>query len=124
MKALSIKQPWADLIIWGFKSIETRTWKTDYRGKLLICPSKTIDRKAMRDFKPLFPEDHQFLIGKALGVAELVDCTKMKDFHQGFALCDLYHGYSWILETAKEIEPFDVKGQLGLFEVNYTEVNQ
>lgn len=42
MKALSIKQPWAYLIAAGFKDIENRSWKTNYRGKFLIHASKNI----------------------------------------------------------------------------------
>ena len=34
MKALSIRQPWAELILQGRKTIELRTWKTCYRGLL------------------------------------------------------------------------------------------
>lgn len=41
MKALSIIQPWATWIANGHKSIECRTWKTPYRGRLLIVSSKT-----------------------------------------------------------------------------------
>lgn len=40
MKALSIKQPWASLVATGIKNIECRTWKTNYRGEILICSSK------------------------------------------------------------------------------------
>ena len=40
MKALSIKEPWATLILEGKKTIETRTWKTNYRGEILLCASK------------------------------------------------------------------------------------
>ena len=119
MKALSIKQPWADLIIYGYKLIETRTWKTDYRGELLICSSKSVDREAMDYFKDLFPKDHKFLTGKALAVVTLKDCIKMIKEHEASALCDLYDGYSCIIENIKPIEPFDIKGQLGLFEVDY-----
>lgn len=36
MKAITIKQPWASLIAHGIKDIENRTWKTNYRGKVLI----------------------------------------------------------------------------------------
>ena len=45
MKAISLKQPWADLIVNGIKDIENRTWKTSYRGKLFIHASKSFDRK-------------------------------------------------------------------------------
>ena len=37
MKALSLYQPWASLMAWGEKRIETRSWETLYRGDLLIC---------------------------------------------------------------------------------------
>jgi hypothetical protein len=43
MKALSIRQPWANLIAQGLKTAEIRSWATPYRGPLLICSGKTID---------------------------------------------------------------------------------
>lgn len=36
MKAISIKQPWASLIAHGIKDIENRSWRTNYRGRVLI----------------------------------------------------------------------------------------
>lgn len=39
MKALSIRQPWAQEIADGFKTLEFRSWSTTYRGPLLICAS-------------------------------------------------------------------------------------
>lgn len=41
MKALTIKQPWASLIAVGMKDIENRTWKTNYRGRILIHSART-----------------------------------------------------------------------------------
>jgi hypothetical protein len=41
MKAITIKQPWAFLIVEGVKDIENRTWKTNFRGRVLIHASKT-----------------------------------------------------------------------------------
>lgn len=38
-KTLSIKQPWAHLILTGRKTLEMRTWRTAYRGELLIAAS-------------------------------------------------------------------------------------
>lgn len=40
MKALSIWQPWASLIACGSKRFETRSWRTNYRGPLVICAAK------------------------------------------------------------------------------------
>ena len=44
MKTLSIKNPWAYLVAFGVKDVENRSWKTDYRGELLIhCSGDPID---------------------------------------------------------------------------------
>lgn len=40
MKALTIWQPWAWLIVTGTKPVENRTWATDYRGPMLIHAGK------------------------------------------------------------------------------------
>lgn len=42
MKALSVKQPWADLIACGVKDIENRTWRTNFRGRVYIHASQKI----------------------------------------------------------------------------------
>ena len=51
MKTITIKQPYASLIAAGIKKYEFRTWKSKYRGKLLIHAGKGIDKKAMEKFK-------------------------------------------------------------------------
>ena len=52
MKALSIINPWAHLIMYHGKNIENRSWRTDYRGRLLIHVSK----KLMIDYKFLISD--------------------------------------------------------------------
>ena len=47
MKAITIKQPFATLIAEGIKEYEFRTWKTKYRGEILIHAGKGINKKAM-----------------------------------------------------------------------------
>ncbi len=42
MKVLTLTQPWATLVAIGAKRIETRSWKTNYRGKLAIHAAKTV----------------------------------------------------------------------------------
>lgn len=44
---LSVRQPWAFLIIAGLKPIENRTWKTDYRGELHLHAGKSFDWDAL-----------------------------------------------------------------------------
>lgn len=107
MKAISIKEPWASMIANGQKTIETRVWKTSYRGKLLICASAA---------------PHSILAGNAIATANLVDCKPMTIMDVGRACCNVYpNAQSWFLENVKTIAPFKVKGKLRLFDVNYTE---
>lgn len=40
MKALSIRQPWAWLIVHGGKDIENRSWHTKFRGRFLVHAAK------------------------------------------------------------------------------------
>ncbi len=51
MKAISIHQPWADLIVFGHKDIENRSWTTRYRGRMLIHAGLTVDRDAVLDVR-------------------------------------------------------------------------
>jgi len=107
MKALSIKQPWANLIATGQKTIETRLWPTDYRGPLLIVSSKK-------------PDIHP--AGYALAIAELVDCRPMTAADETGACCGRYPGaYSWVLRDVRKIPIFPVRGKLGLYNVTVSD---
>ena len=105
MKALSIKQPWANMIALGEKTIETRAWSTDFRGPILIVSSKT---------PQIDPA------GYALAVGKLTDCRPMTKNDENEACCKLYPGaYAWILTNIRRIKPFPVKGKLGIYDVDY-----
>jgi hypothetical protein len=102
MKALSIKNPWADLIASGKKTIETRRWRTKYRGKVLLCVSK----------KPVTENS-----GLAIAIADIIDCKPMKKSDKKAACIEKYDGaFSWFLDNVVKIKPIPVKGMLGLFE--------
>jgi hypothetical protein len=104
MKALSVKQPWANMIADGKKSIETRLWPTSYRGPLLIVSSKS---------PRISPA------GYALAVAELVDCRPMTSADEVAACCAKYPGaYAWVLGGIRKIPIFPVRGKLGLYDVS------
>jgi hypothetical protein len=47
MKCLSLKQPYAELLVSGKKTIELRNWNTSFRGKFLIHASKNIDKERL-----------------------------------------------------------------------------
>lgn len=117
MKALSLKQPWANLILEGYKTIETRKWKTNYRGDLLICSSQTFDAWNSQLCElyvvPTGP------CGMALCIVELYDCKPMTDDDIKGACCVPYpKANSFFLRNIRPIEPFPVKGQLNIFNIN------
>ena len=53
MKVLTLRQPWATLVAEGIKQYEFRSWKTNYRGKVLIHAGAGVDKKDMERFKDL-----------------------------------------------------------------------
>ncbi len=113
MKALSLKQPWAGLVLAGTKTIETRKWSTKHRGPLLICAcAKGKSVPGERDL----PGERIF--GMALCIVDVVHCRPMREEDWGAAVCEPYpNAWAWELENVRAIEPFAVKGQLGLFNV-------
>lgn len=117
MKTLSIKNPWAGMIACGEKTIETRTWRTDYRGDLLICSSKRFDRNASAD---MFFTPACFLKGMTICVVDLVDCVPMTGEHVDRACCDVYDGaWAWILEDVRIVKNLPIKGSLGIFDSEF-----
>jgi ASCH domain len=107
MKALSVKQPWANMIASGGKTIETRTWATDYRGDVLIVSSK------MPKIEPA---------GCALAVARIVDCRPMTSADVTAACCDTYpNAFAWVLADIRRIKPFPLRGHLGIYDVEVSD---
>lgn len=103
MKAISVKQPWANMIASGAKTVETRTWTTDYRGDLIITSARR------PDIEPA---------GYAIAMATLTNCRPMTDQDEPDACCPCYPGaFAWTLENIRRITPFRVRGRLGLFDV-------
>ena len=51
MKVISIRQPWASLIVNGYKEYEFRSWKTNFRGPIYIHASKAIEKEHLEDRK-------------------------------------------------------------------------
>ena len=105
MKALSIREPWAGMIRGGKKTIETRTWRTKYRGLILLCCSR----------RPFISN----LCGMAFATADLVACRKMTREDEHDAGCKVYHGaYSWILKDIQPIKKFPAIGKMGVFDID------
>jgi hypothetical protein len=117
MKALSLKQPFAELILLGKKTVETRTWNTKFRGEFYIHASKQPDKEKMKQFG--FSD---LPAGKVVGKAELVDViifTK-ENWKKDTRTCanDMpYRKYGFVLKNIKKIKHFPAKGKLGFFEI-------
>lgn len=88
MIALSIRQPWAWLIVHGFKPVENRVWSTPFRGPCLIHAGKTLTagdyeialnglREALGcDRMPPVPPMHELPLGGFVGAVRVVDCVQ------------------------------------------------
>lgn len=124
MKVLTIRQPWATLIIEGYKRFEFRSWKTKYRGEFLIHAGKTIDKEAKERLKKFLPEE--LPLGKILGKVSLVDCIKCDDNFKEKCLMENSEVYAKSTFTEKyafEInniekfeEPIEASGKLSFWE--------
>lgn len=103
-KAISLKQPWANLVASGAKTIETRKWATKYRGDLVICSSQN----------PKI-EPH----GKALCIVELYDVRPMEKKDEKKACIKVYpKAQAWFLRNLRPINPpIPVKGQLNIYKL-------
>ena len=125
MKVLSIKEPFASLIKEKKKLIETRSWKTSYRGELYIHASKS---KISRDERNLLSllSTINFSFGFILFTGKLIDCIymteeyveNMKQNHSQEYLCGEYKvgRYAWVLDEIEPLEPpIKAKGALGIW---------
>ena len=127
MKALSVKEPFASLISLGIKKIETRSFKTNYRGEIYIHASLTknkIEEKRKAKLLKLLPYNYKFKEGNIICKCNLKDCIYMDEkFIKNIKndkteyLCGHYEvgRYAWILEDVEIIDEIPIKGKLGIW---------
>ncbi len=112
MKALSIKQPWAWLIVNGHKDIENRDWQTSRRGKILVHASKKICPDGIRRAQELgivLPENLER--GGIVGETEIVDCVAQSS-------SPWFEGkFGFMLANSRPLPFHPWKGMLSFFEV-------
>lgn len=113
MKALTLKQPHAHRVAHGEKTIELRQWTTSYRGPLLICSSKRGVDDGATDSMPR---------GVAVCVVELCSIRPATNEDRRAACVvrdiDPSRDFAWEVRLVRRIEPFHVRGRLGLFDVD------
>lgn len=130
MITLSIRQPWAYLIVHAGKDVENREWPTRFRGRILIHAGKAMTRGdyqaccifcsglpdgAMpKDFRfPSF-EELRSQCGGIVGEMNIVDCVQQSE-------SPWFNGpFGFVIDGAKEREFFPCKGMLGFFQITPT----
>ncbi len=134
MKALSILQPWASLVVHGHKRIETRGRPTRYRGPLAIHAGRRF-RAAQRQrcYQPPFAaglaaarlgRPVELPRGGVIGLVSLVDCVPAGELVAGLDGTERHLGdygcgqYAWVLaDPVAFAVPIPCVGRLGLFEL-------
>lgn len=129
MKVITIKQPFATLIAEGLKEYEFRTWKTKYRGEILIHAGKGIDKKAMKKYEHL---NLEYPSGCIIAKVELADCIYIDDsirkllqkknqvVYSNIIEHTEWKGYGFQLEKVEKIKPIPVNGKLSLWDYDYS----
>lgn len=124
LKILTLKQPWATLVAEGIKKYEFRSWKTKYRGKILIHAGKGVDKNELKKFKDF---NLEFPSEKILAEVELEDCLELDEDLNKKIINEkniaygskIRTGYAWKLTNVKKIKyDKEVKGRLGLWDID------
>ena len=124
MKVLTLKQPWATLVSEGIKEYEFRSWKTNYRGKVLIHAGAGIDEKEMERFKDL---NLKYPSKRIIAEVEIEDCLELDDKLNQKIISEnniaygskIRTGYAWKLKNVKKIKSNkEINGKLGLWNID------
>lgn len=116
MKALSICQPWAWLIVMGHKDVENRSWYTPYRGKFLVHTGKTFDNAGYKwvlsAMGVVMPSPPEFEMGGIVGSAEITECVAQHNSRW-------FSGpYGFVLKNAQLLQFVSLPGKVRFFNVN------
>lgn len=151
MRAISLWQPWATLLVCGRKTIETRHWPTNYRGPLLIHAAKrwTLNQRIICTSAPVYMalldsgySGAQFAntslpLGKIIGIVEVTSCYNVNEgkdlLRRHFAdnKNEPYFGdysdgrFAWLTKNQNELEePFEEKGRQGFWDVDESRLSE
>lgn len=113
-RALSIQQPWAWLIVNGFKDVENRDWPTNVRGVVGIHAGQKIDLDGYDWVESNFPQialpaASELERGGIVGRARIVDCVEESDSPWFFGR------YGFVMADAKPLPLMPCRGMLGFF---------
>lgn len=120
MKALSFHQPYAELILQGRKTIETRTWRTAHRGVFAIHAAWKVQGEIAKLYD-LHPE--ALISGALVGTAEIIEMIEFDDeswaaLRNQHLVPDAHHNYrvGWRIANPRRLaQPISMRGLPGLF---------
>jgi hypothetical protein len=124
MKIISIKQPWASLIVDGaknvrtgsvdFKDIENRDWRTHHRGPVIVHASLRADDIAPKELYERFgvriPTGAKYPTGGVIGIVDIVDCVEEHDSRW------FVGRFGFVLKNPRPLRFERWSGQLGIRE--------
>lgn len=125
MKAISVRQPWAWLIVNGFKDIENRTWTTRFRGPVLIHASKGMTNEEYEDVEAWLGNGDQDDVGALeitlpdrkiierggiVGIANITGCVSE-------SMSPWFFGpYGFVMREQRVLPFTPMRGALGFFD--------
>ncbi len=128
-RVLTIKQPYAGLIALGFKTLETRSWATNYRGQLLIQASASPDKPMLEKYHAETKHPSHLVTTNSafLCLVDLVSCfkqsalldnvNKLNRTTMQYSHWNIDEPFAWKLENPRILRISDtpVKGRLGIW---------
>ena len=122
MKVITLKEPWASLVVNGYKTYEFRSWKTSYRGKILIHAAKLCDKNNIDRFKSY---NLNYGTSEIIGEAEIIDCIKVDDElrekllkidNNVYSKSGFNETYAFVLTNCKKYDKYiSCKGKLNIW---------
>ncbi len=136
MRALTLTQPWASLIIWGEKFFETRSWPTKYRGPIAIHAAKGFPYRVKQLARSLEPfrsilakhgitDPDQLPTGAILGVTSIASCDRTEAIREKLSPLEIQFGdysdgrYAFCTGTVRKCHtPVPCPGALAIWHVS------
>jgi activating signal cointegrator 1 len=126
MKALTICQPYARLILIGEKRVENRVWNTTHRGPLLIHAGKSRKWLDEEDVEDAIADGDPLVFGAIVGRCNLVACLRIEEimsgkhdqrFPQIESRAHCFGPWCWVLDDVERFaEPIPCDGKQGLWD--------
>lgn len=115
MKALSVRQPWAWLLVNRHKDIENRTWSTKHRGPLVIHAAKTLDREGLRWVEGTF---HDIELPRIYAVGGIVWVVNLDGIVRASPSPWFFGPVGLQMSGGYPVDFVPYRGQLGLFDID------